>query len=119
MTDPNTIAHNYLAVWNEADDAARADRLFAGWSNDARYVDPLMKGDGREGIAAMIAAARAQFPGHAFTLAGTPDGYGNYVRFSWTLAADGPAVAAGTDVVRLDEAGRIAEVVGFLDGTAA
>jgi len=119
MTDPHKIARDYLALWNDGDDASRADRLFAGWSNDASYIDPLMKGDGRDGIAAMIAAARAQFPGHAFTLAGTPDGHGNYVRFSWTLAADGPAVAAGTDVVRLDEAGRIAEGVGLLDGAAA
>lgn len=119
MTDPHHIARNYLALWNDADDASRSARLFDGWSTDASYVDPLMKGDGRDGIATMIAAARAQFPGHAFTLAGTPDGYGNYVRFSWTLAADGPPVAGGTDVVRLDDAGRIAEVIGFLDGAAA
>jgi hypothetical protein len=66
----------------------------------------------------MIAGARAQFPGHGFALAGTPDGHGRFVRFSWTLApAGGAAIAGGTDVVRLDEVGRIAEVIGFLDRT--
>jgi hypothetical protein len=88
-----------------------------GWTGDARYVDPLMSGEGREGVAAMIEAARAQFPGHGFALQGAADGHGPFVRFSWTLApTNGDRIAGGTDVVRLDEAGRIAEVVGFLDG---
>lgn len=120
MADPKTIADAYLALWNEADEGARRARLAEAWSADARYADPLMAGEGRDGIAAMIAGARPQFPGHRFTLEGTPDGHGRFVRFSWTLAPDGGAVVAGgTDVVRLDEAGRIAEVIGFLDGGAA
>lgn len=120
MTDPKSIAENYLAVWNEADETARRGRLTTGWSADAHYVDPMMSGAGHDGIAAMIADARAQFPGHGFTLAGTPDGHGDFVRFSWTLApVDGAPVAAGTDVVRLDDMGRITEVIGFLDGGAA
>lgn len=119
-SDPLAIATTYLAVWNEADDARRRDLLNRGWAADARYVDPLMQGEGCEGIAQMIEAARTRFPGHGFALLGTPDGHGDHVRFSWTLAPTGGApVAGGTDVVRLDDAGRIAEVVGFLDGAAA
>jgi len=117
MTDSKNIADAYIALWNDADADSRRARLSAGWSADARYADPLMRGEGHDGIAAMIAGARAQFPGHGFALAGTPDSHGPFVRFSWTLApASGAAVAAGTDVVRLDGAGRIAEVIGFLDG---
>ena len=120
MADPRTIADTYLALWNEADDDARRVRLAAAWTADARYADPLMSGTGHDGIAAMIAGARAQFPGHRFTLAGTPDGHGPFVRFAWTLAPDdGAVVAGGTDVVRLDDDSRIAEVIGFLDGGAA
>ena len=120
MPHPNDIANTYLALWNDADEASRHARLCAGWSADARYADPMMSGDGHDGIAAMIAGARAQFPGHGFTLSGTPDGHGSFVRFSWTLAAaDAAPVARGTDVVRLDDAGRIVEVIGFLDGNAA
>lgn len=118
--DPTTIAQTYLAAWNEADALRRRTLLDEGWAAEARYVDPLMQGEGREGVARMIEAARLQFPGHGFTLSGTPDGHGAYVRFSWTLApTTGAPVAGGTDVVRLDDAGRIAEVVGFLDGAAA
>jgi hypothetical protein len=117
MKSPHDIASAYLAAWNAPDEAARA-RALAGWAEDARYRDPLMNGEGRAGIAAMIAGARDQFPGHGFALTGTPDGHGSFVRFSWALApAGGAPVAHGTDIVRLDANERIAEVIGFLDGT--
>ncbi|MEV4935107.1 nuclear transport factor 2 family protein [Sphingobium sp. LMA1-1-1.1] len=120
MTDPYAIARAYVALWNDADAASRRERLSQTWSVDARYADPMMQDAGHDGIAAMIGGARAQFPGHSFALAGTPDGHGDFVRFSWTLAPNGGVpVVAGTDVVRLDANGRIAEVIGFLDGGEA
>ncbi len=119
MRTPFQVASDYLAAWNTQDEAERT-RLLDGWAENASYRDPMMTGEGRQGVAAMIAGARGQFPGHSFTLTGTPDGHGSFVRFSWALApAAGASVAHGTDVVRLDAAGRIAEVVGFLDGGAA
>lgn len=119
IREPQAIAERYIAAWNEADDARRRALLEEAWAPEARYADPLMQGEGRDGIAAMIGAAQAQFPGHGFTLHGTPDGHGRHVRFSWTLAPRGGApVGGGTDVVRLDAEGRIAEVVGFLDRPA-
>jgi hypothetical protein len=119
MNDPYRIASLYLATWNEADEAQRHS-LLDGWAEDARYVDPLMQGEGREGISAMIAAARSQFPGHGFALTGPVDGHGCNIRFSWTLSPEsGEPVARGTDFVRVNEQGRIAEIVGFLDGGAA
>jgi hypothetical protein len=120
MTEPNKIADSYLDVWNEEDAAERRALLEKGWAADALYRDPMMTGRGREGVATMIEGARPQFPGHRFTLRGIPDGHGVFVRFSWTLApVDGVAVGGGTDIVRLDEDGRIAEVVGFLDASVA
>ena len=116
MHDPNAVAAAYLATWNEADPTRRSDLLRTAWSEDADYTDPMMKGCGHDGIAAMIAGARDRFPGHSFRLHGTPDGHGDVVRFSWTLVSPEAApVAGGTDVVRLDPDGRIASVTGFLD----
>lgn len=116
MFDSRPIAEAYLAAWNETDGERRRALLAAQWSADARYVDPIMSGTGMEGIAAMIEGARAHFPGHRFHLSGAPDGHNGYVRFSWSLVSgEGRPVAGGTDIVRLDEAGRIAEVTGFLD----
>lgn len=117
MADPKSLAEAYLALWNEPDPARRREMLDAGWSADARYADPMMQGESRAGIAAMIEGARAKFPGHQFVLRGTPDGHGRFIRFSWSLAPEsGAAVASGTDVVRIDDQDRITEVIGFLDG---
>jgi SnoaL-like domain len=117
MHNSKRIAEAYIVLWNEGDHEARRQRLAEEWTADARYADPMMAGESRDGIADMITGARSQFPGHHFSLRGTPDGHGSFVRFSWSLApADGSPVAGGTDVVRLDDQGRIAEVIGFLDG---
>jgi hypothetical protein len=120
MTEPTGIATIYLAAWNEPDDEARRAMLQDGWTVDASYVDPMMAADGREQIASMIGQARASFPGCRFSLRGSPDGYGDRVRFSWSLGPDeAPDTFQGTDIVRLGADGRIREVVGFLDRVPA
>ena len=119
MTTPHAIAERYLATWNEPD-TARRQALVAGlWNPQGRYADPMMSGQGHDGIARMIEGARGQFPGLVFTPRGTPDGHGAFARFSWSLGpAGGAPVAGGTDVARLDDQGRVVEVIGFLDGSA-
>jgi hypothetical protein len=116
QVDPQAIARNYLAVWNDPNHTSRLATLEQHWSSDVCYADPLMHGETRSGISLMIDAARGQFPGHSFVLRGTPDGHGNMIRFSWDLvSSSGNKVAGGTDVVKLDPDGRLAEVIGFLD----
>ncbi len=118
MTTPHAIAERYLATWNEADATRRHSLIAALWSPQGRYVDPLMSGQGHDGLARMIETARTQFPGLVFTPRGEPDGHGPFARFSWSLGpAGGAAVAGGTDVARLDGDGRVVEVIGFLDGS--
>lgn len=119
MSDPKIVAKAYLETWNGAP-GQRSAALSSAWRPDAVYTDPLMSGKGHEALQAMMDSAMAQFAGHRFALEGEPDGHGHFVRFSWTLRNGAEAsVARGTDVVRLDEGGRIAEVIGFLDGVAA
>ncbi|MBN9474594.1 MAG: polyketide cyclase [Bordetella sp. SCN 67-23] len=118
MSDPKLVAQAYLETWNGAP-SQRASALSA-WRPDAVYTDPLMSGKGHEALQTMMDSAMAQFPGHRFVLDGEPDGHGHFVRFNWTLRNGAEAlVARGSDVIRLDESGRIAEVIGFLDGVAA
>jgi hypothetical protein len=79
-------------------------------TDDASY------GDGIDGIAAMIAGAQQQFPGHGFALRSGPDAHHDRVRFSWTLAPDGgEPVTAGTDFATLAPDGRLRAVTGFLE----
>ena len=119
MSDPLAIATRYLDTWNETDPQRRRRRLAEGWTDDARYVDPLMSGNGAAEIDGLIGAVQARFPGFRFAVAGTPDGHGEHVRLSWSLGPAGEeAPIAGSDVVALRD-GKIAHVIGFLDRVPA
>ena len=89
MTDANAIAANYIAAWNETDAGRRKAIIARTFATDAAYVDPLMKGDGHDGVDALIAGVHARFPGFRFALIGKPDAHGEHVRFSWGLGPDG------------------------------
>lgn len=116
MNTPANTASRYIAIWNEGDAGARRQLIAAFFTNDASYCDPMMKGDGHAGIDAMIAAAQSQFAGMRFSLAGTPDGYDDVTRFSWSLAVPGEKpVAHGTDICVSNPSGHVAHVTGFLD----
>jgi len=118
MTDAAQIAQRYIDSWNETDADRRAGLLAALWTEDARYVDPMMAGQGRAQIDALIAGVHQQFPGFRFALSGKADGYGDKVRFSWTLGPDGQSLVEGTDF-GVVENGRLSAVTGFLDKVPA
>jgi hypothetical protein len=118
-TDPKAVADRYLAAWNETDPARRRALLGAFWAADARFVDPIMSGDGPDGMDACIAGVHARFPGFRFALIGEPDGFGDHVRLSWGLGpAGGDAPVKGTDVLSLRD-GRLARITGFFDQVPA
>ena len=81
MTDATTIAQRYIALWNERTPSRRREMLATDWTADARYVDPLMSGDGHDGVDALIAGVQQRFPDFKFTLIGAPNGYGDQLRF--------------------------------------
>jgi hypothetical protein len=115
MTTPNTIAAAYLETWNQTGSEQRRALLDRHWAEDATYVDPLMAGDGKEQIGNLIAAVHSRFPDFKFVLRGTPDGYAEHVRLSWSLGPIGKeAPIEGTDFVRIAD-GKIRHVVGFID----
>ncbi|WP_445527667.1 nuclear transport factor 2 family protein [Streptomyces cyslabdanicus] len=122
QSDRYTIAvTRYFEAWNAPDAQARAKAVADAWTPDGSYTDPLADVGGHEGIAAVITAAREQFPGFAFRLTGAVDGHHDTARFSWELVSevDGSAPVAGSDVVALDGDGRIRTVLGFLDRVPA
>ena len=119
MTDATTIANCYIDLWNERTPAKRRELLGESWTADASYVDPLMRGDGHDGVDALIAGVQQRFPDFRFKLIGEPNGYGNNVRFSWGLGPDGvDSPIKGTDFAVLSD-GRIKSITGFLDQVPA
>jgi hypothetical protein len=116
MTDVKQIAHRYIELWNERAPKRRREMLAANWTGDARYVDPLMSGDGHDGVDALISGVQQKFPDFKFTLIGEPNGFGEHVRFSWGLGPDGTdSPIKGTDFAVLSQDGRIKSITGFLD----
>jgi hypothetical protein len=115
MTDVNAIAASYIDLWNERSPGRRREILNRNWSSDATYVDPLMSGDGHDGVDALISGVQARFPDFRFQLLGEADGFGDHVRFSWGLGPDGAdSPIKGTDFAVVTE-GRIRSITGFLD----
>ena len=116
MTDITNLIDGYIAAWNEPDPQRRRELVGRTFADDADYLDPLMSGEGPDGIDAMIAGAQAQYPGHRFELAGAPDAHHDRVRFSWHLVANGGGpVATGHDYATLSPDGRLRSVTGFLE----
>ncbi|MGC2812571.1 MAG: nuclear transport factor 2 family protein [Bradyrhizobium sp.] len=119
MTDVNTVANRYIDLWNERTPSRRRELLAANWTHDAKYVDPLMSGDGHDGVDALITGVQQRFPDFRFHLLSQPSGYGEHVRFSWGLGPDGgDSPIKGTDFAVVED-GRIRRVTGFLDQVPA
>src|SRR6476660_10612171 len=119
MTDVNTIASRYIDLWNERTPGRRREILSQHWADDATYVDPLMSGDGLDGVDALIAGVQQRFPDFKFALIGAPNGYGDQLRFSWGLGPDGAdSPIKGTDFAVLSGS-RISSITGFLDQVPA
>lgn len=118
MTDITNLVDRYIAMWNETDAARRRTLIAEVWTADATYVDPVLRGDGRDGIHAMVEQVHERFPGHRFRRTGDVDGHNDRIRFGWELAPeDGAPVVHGIDFATLAD-GRLATVTGFFDAVA-
>lgn len=118
MTDITTLVDRYIAMWNETDAARREALIAEVWTRDATYVDPVLRGDGRSGIHAMVAEVHERFPGHRFRRTSDVDGHNDRARFGWELAPEGgPPVVRGVDFAAV-AGGKLAAVTGFFDAVA-
>lgn len=116
MSSTATIVNSYIAMWNEGDPDRRRELAAETLTEDATYLDPIMSGEGVDGIGAMIAGAQQQYPGHRFTLSLPPDAHHDRVRFGWSLeSADGTFVASGVDFATVSADGRLRAICGFIE----
>jgi hypothetical protein len=121
MADVTTVVDAYIAMWNETDAGARRAIVARAFGDDGAYLDPLMAGEGPDGIDAMVAGAQAQFPGARFELVSGPDHHHDRVRFAWRMVGPngGGELARGVDFATLADDGRLRSVTGFLEPAAA
>ena len=115
MTDHTTLIDRYIDMWNETNTAKRRALIEGVWVEGASYVDPMLKGDGRQGIDAMVAGVHAKFPGHKFKRTSAVNAHNDRVAFSWHLAPDGGApIVTGTDFGVLS-GDKLQAITGFFD----
>ena len=109
-----TTVDTYLAMWNEPDEARRAELIASAWTEDGRYVDPVQEAEGHAALSAMVAAIHERFPGQRFRRLRGVDVHHDQVRFGWELAApDGGVTVAGIDVGTVARDGRLLSITGF------
>jgi hypothetical protein len=113
--NPTELIDRYIAAWNETDAEQRRALVARTWTENAVYVDPLMRGEGQTGIAAMIQGVQTQFPGFTFRRTSDVDEHNGRVRFKWELGPDGGAALAGGVDFGVIEDGRLQAITGFLD----
>jgi len=116
MNTLTDLIDRYIAAWNETDGNRRRDLIAQTWADGASYLDPMLQGDGRDGIDAMIAQVQERYPAHRFHRTGEVQSHHDRVRFTWDLRAEqGDAVVRGTDfgVVTCDH--RLKAITGFFD----
>jgi hypothetical protein len=113
-----TAIDNYVAAWNETDDAKRDELLAASVSSDLWYRDPMLEADSREAFSGVLAFVQQNFPGHMLTRTSEVDGHRDLVRFNWALGLPGEAPAfAGVDVAKYDGEGKLHRIIGFAGET--
>jgi hypothetical protein len=115
MSNTTDLIDRYIAVWNEADAERRRDLIARTWTEDATYIDPLMRGEGRSGIDDMIRGVQAQFPGLLFRRTSEVDAHNDRVRFSWELGPEGGSALAGGVDFGVVVGDRLQTITGFLD----
>ena len=115
-TDFTQLADRYIDLWNAHDSALRTDLVERTFSEDGTYRDPLLTGDGRSGIEAMIAAAQPQFGHYRFHRTGPVDAHHDRIRFTWELSDNGADVqVAGIDFGVVSADGLLDSITGFFD----
>ena len=129
MTDTETLAEKYIALWNEPDADRRRRTIAELWTEDGRHIlqapqeiraiaaqpgiglTAILEARGHEQIEARAASAYEHWVGserHSFRARDVAERLGDVVKFHWeAVAEDGEVVAVGLNFLVLAGDGRI------------
>lgn len=111
VNEQSGIADRYVGMWNESDPVARCERISKLWATDARLVHGSAAREGHAAIADEVTNAHEAHDarGHQVWSANATHAHHNLVKFKWRVAggASGLPIRAGTDLLVLDDEGRI------------
>ena len=110
-----TTVERYVRFWNAASPQEQQELAEEVFADGVTYhaVIGVLSG------AAELIDFRDRFaqhsPGGELRALDRPDAHHDSARLRWELVVDGGSFAAGTDVLQLDDTGRVARVTTFLD----
>ena len=108
------LIDRYIVMSNEPDVGRRGGLIAKIWVDGASYLDPVLSGEGLDGIDAMVKAVHEKYPGHRFKRTSGVNVHHDRALFSWELGPEGgPALVKGVDFATLSNEGCLKTVTGF------
>jgi hypothetical protein len=116
--DPNSAlsaVEQYVAFWNAATADDRRRLAAATFSDRVTYHAPVGVLRGADELSGFRNQFAQHSPGYVFRPRAESQAHHGRARLQWELVVDGKSFATGTDVLELDDHGRIAAISSFLD----
>jgi hypothetical protein len=115
MTNIEDLIDRYFDSLNETDGKRRLSLTRQVWTEKGKFGTPYGEVEGHDAIVALVAKVQKQFPGAKVRRTGKIDGFGDYLRWSFTLSqADGKPILGGVDFAIIVD-GKLQSVMGFFD----
>jgi hypothetical protein len=119
--DASDLAERYVTLLNEGNAVARRQQMSELWSPDCSFVDDDLDERGLEEVEQIFGSFYARLSnGKEFALANLSQAHHGLARIKWQmLGADGRPIEARSDLLVLDQHGRISADYQFREAAAA
>ena len=109
------LVDRYFDSLNELDDKRRRDLTKQVWAEKCKFGTPYGEVEGVDAIDALVAGVHKKFPNAVVRRTTKIDGFGNYLRWGFTLSdGNGIPILSGVDFA-IVENGKLQLVMGFFD----
>jgi hypothetical protein len=109
------LVDRYFDSLNELDDKRRRDFTKLVWAHNGKFGTPYGEVQGIDAIDALVAGVHKAFPDAIVRRTTKIDGFGNYLRWGFTLSdGNGIPILSGVDFAIVQN-GRLQLVMGFFD----
>ncbi|HEV2903844.1 MAG TPA: nuclear transport factor 2 family protein [Pyrinomonadaceae bacterium] len=115
MTNVEELVDRYFDSLNETDSRRRRELTKQVWAENGKFGTPYSEVEGHEAIDALVEGVQKRFPNSRVRRTSRIDGFGDYLRWSFTLSqADGRPIIGGVDFGIVVD-GKLQLVMGFFD----
>jgi hypothetical protein len=113
--DIEELINRYFDSLNETNEKRRRELTKQVWAEKGKFGTPYGEVAGQDAIEALIAGVQKRFTNSIVRRTTKIDGFGNYLRWGFTLsAADGTPILSGIDFAIIEN-GKLQLVMGFFD----